>query len=111
MNHPPRIDRVVGVAQWFWVVFVSIAIGVLYFNSKFSADSDAIYNYRCIYGCSNPPTSNRGLDFKDDSWFDPNSWFNPSYSQSYSDIDRVMRDQWQIGNRIYRTKDLMGRRI
>jgi hypothetical protein len=105
----PRIDQIFRAIQCFWMVFVMVAVVTLYLESKLSPPTR--YHYQCVYGCSDSPTSNRGLDFKDDSWFDPNSWFNPSYSQSYSDIDRVMRDQWQIGDRIYRTKDLMGRRI
>lgn len=38
-------------------------------------------------------------------------WFNPAWSHTHLDIDRVLREQWVIGNRMYRTKDLMGQRI
>jgi hypothetical protein len=41
----------------------------------------------------------------------PDGWWNPGYTKSMEGSRRAWEDRWQIGNRVYRTKDLMGRRI
>jgi hypothetical protein len=41
----------------------------------------------------------------------PDGWWNPRYTNSVEEARQAWEDRWQIGNRTYRTSDLMGRRI
>jgi hypothetical protein len=41
----------------------------------------------------------------------PDGWWCSRYADSMGGCGRAWEDRWQIGNRTYRTKDLMGQRI
>jgi hypothetical protein len=41
----------------------------------------------------------------------PEGWWRSRYTHDTEEARRAWEDRWQIGDHMYRTKDLMGRRI